>query len=317
MYAQRKREPQGERASSEGDDGRLRLSAEQAEFFQTNGYLPFQQIATPEEVRELRAKIEDLFERKVGEKEGAQEDFLAGEKNGVKKTAPQIMNPVNYLPELHRTQCFKNAHAIARQILGENARCICDLAIVKQAYVGTETPWHQDEAFRDPKLEYHEMNVWVALQDANQENGCLRYLPGSHRNEVLQHGPPNDDPTSQALQCIGAFDEGNAVTCELPAGGCAIHHSRMLHSAWPNVSAGSRVAYVMVFGVPPTPAKQAREFPWLAQRDTAAQARRRQWLMRGGVFIAAWRKLRREGFTSWNSVTRSVGRSIRNLRSHS
>src|SRR5271154_4626773 len=236
MYAQRKREPQGERASSEGDDGRLRLSAEQAEFFQTTGFLPFQQIATPEEVREVRAKIEDLFERKVGEKEGAQEDFLAGEKNGVKKTAPQIMNPVNYLPELHRTQCFKNAHAIARQILGENARCICDLAIVKQAYVGTETPWHQDEAFRDPKLEYHEMNVWVALQDANQENGCLRYLPGSHRNEVLQHGPPNNDPTSQALQCIAEFDEGSAVTCALPAGGGAIHHSRMLHSAWPNVS---------------------------------------------------------------------------------
>jgi ectoine hydroxylase-related dioxygenase (phytanoyl-CoA dioxygenase family) len=317
MYAQPGRDPCAECASSHAEMEAVRLNAEQVTFFQENGYLRIQQIATPEEVRELRARIEDLFERRVGEKEGAQEDFLAGEKNGIKRTAPQIMNPVNYVPELHRTRCFKNAQAIARQVLGQNARCICDLAIVKQAYTGTQTPWHQDEAFRDPALEYHEMNVWVALQDANVENGCLWYLPGSHQNEVLQHRPPNNDPTSQALECIGPFDLENVVTCELPAGGCTIHHSRTLHSAGPNVSAASRLAYVMVFGVPPVPAKQAREFPWLAQRDTAAQARRRRWLMHGGVFVAAWRKLRREQFTTWNSLSQGVGRSIRNFRSHS
>jgi ectoine hydroxylase-related dioxygenase (phytanoyl-CoA dioxygenase family) len=317
MYAQRKLDPWGESAASRDAGGALRLSDEQVARFYKDGYLPIQQITIPEEVHELRAGIEDLFQRRVGEKEGAQEDFLAGEKNGVKKTAPQIMNPVNYLPELHRTQCFKNAQAIARQILGENARCVCDLAILKQAYVGTGTPWHQDEAFRDPSLEYHEMNIWVALQDANAENGCLRYLPGSHQNEVLVHGPPNNDPTSQALECIGVFDKDTVVTCELPAGGCTMHHSRMLHGAGPNVSGDSRLAYVMVFGVPPTPARQAREFPWLAKRDTAARARRRQWMLRGGVLIAAWRKLRRDGFSSWNAVAQSVGRSIRNLRSHS
>ena len=317
MYAQRKLETGAESETSQGAGEGLRLSAEQLATFEKNGYLPIPRIATPEDVRKLRAGIEDLFARHVGEKEGAQEDFLAGEKNGVKKSAPQIMNPVNYLPELHRTQCFKNAQAIARQVLGENARCTCDLAILKQAYIGTGTPWHQDEAFRDPTMEYHEMNIWVALQDANVENGCLRYLPGSHHNEVLEHGPPNNDTTSQALECIAPFDQANAVSCELPAGACTIHHSRMLHSAWPNVSAGSRLAYVMVFGVPPTPARQPRHFPWLAQRATLAQARRRQWMLRGGVFIAAWRKLRRDGFTGWNAMTQSIGRSIRNLRSHS
>jgi glycosyltransferase involved in cell wall biosynthesis/ectoine hydroxylase-related dioxygenase (phytanoyl-CoA dioxygenase family) len=314
MYPQPKNDAWAESSGDQDDAGGLRLSSEQTTFFQENGYLPIHQIATPEEVRELRAGIEDLFARRVGEKEGAQEDFLAGEKNGVKRTAPQIMNPVNYRPELHRTQCFKNALAIARQILGENARCTCDLAILKQAQVGTGTPWHQDEAFRDPSLEYHEMNIWVALQDATAENGCLRYLPGSHRNEVLQHGPPNNDETSQALECVAPFDKGNVVTCELPAGGCTIHHSRMLHSAGPNVSTGSRLAYVMIFGIPPTPARQAREFPWLKHRDTVAQAQRRRWIWRGGLFIAGWRKLKREGFTSWKAATQSVGRSLRNLR---
>lgn len=317
MYPQRKLDPRAQSDVTHGAADRLRLSGEQVVSFQKNGFLTLQQLATPDEVRELRAKLEDLFMRKVGEKEGAQEDFLAGEKHEVEKTAPQIMNPVNYLPELHHTRCFKNAQAIAQQILGENARSTCDLAILKQAYVGTGTPWHQDEAFRDPSLEYHELNIWVALQDATTQNGCLRYLPGSHRNEVLQHGPPNNDPTSQALECVAAFDQENVVTCELPAGGCAMHHSRMLHSAGPNVSTGSRLAYVMVFGIPPTPARVVREFPWLKQRGTMAQAQRKRWMRRGGFIIAALRKLRREGFSSWNSVSQSIGRSIRNLRSHS
>jgi ectoine hydroxylase-related dioxygenase (phytanoyl-CoA dioxygenase family) len=298
--------------ATQNDTKGLRLTGEQVAFFKNEGYLVLDRLAAPKEILELRAKIKDLFDRKVGENEGAQEDFLAGEKHEVKKTAPQIINPVNYLPELHRTECFKNAQAIARQVLGEDARCTCDLAILKQANVGTGTPWHQDEAFRDPAMEYHEMNVWVALQDVTIENGCLRYLPESHKNEVLEHGPPNNDPTSQALQCIGAFDEGNAVACEIPAGGCTFHHSRMLHSAGPNVSAGSRLAYIMVFGTPPTRAKRARDFPWLAKRDTRAKEQRRRWMRRGGVFIAAWRKLRREEFRGWRYAVSSIARSFRN-----
>jgi ectoine hydroxylase-related dioxygenase (phytanoyl-CoA dioxygenase family) len=300
--------------AAQDDTQPLRLTSEQVAFFQNQGYLALDRLAPPKEIVELRAKIKDLFDRKVGENEGAQEDFLAGEKHGVKKTAPQIMNPVNYLPELHRTECFKNAQAIAKQVLGEAARCTCDLAILKQANVGTGTPWHQDEAFRDPAMEYHELNVWVALQDVTIENGCLRYLPESHKNEVLEHGPPNNDSTSQALQCIGAFDQANAVVCEIPAGGCTLHHSRMLHSAGPNVSAAPRLAYIMVFGTPPAPAKRARDFPWLAHRETPAQEQRRRWMRRGGVFTAAWRKLRRRDFKGWSSAVSSIARSFRNSR---
>src|ERR1700678_3172416 len=105
------------RAASDG----LRLTSDQIRFFENKGYLSLDQLATREEVLEMKASIEDLFERRVGANEGAQEDFLAGENHEVEKTAPQIMNPVNYLPALHRSQCFKNALSIAKQVLGEDA----------------------------------------------------------------------------------------------------------------------------------------------------------------------------------------------------
>jgi len=79
------------------------LTRDQFEFFQNQGYISLRQLTTSEEVSGLKASIEDLFKRRVGEKEGAQEDFLAGQKRDVRRTAPQIMNPMNYLPDLHKT----------------------------------------------------------------------------------------------------------------------------------------------------------------------------------------------------------------------
>jgi ectoine hydroxylase-related dioxygenase (phytanoyl-CoA dioxygenase family) len=292
------------------------LTRDQVDLFSNQGFLSLGQLTSKDEVAKLKANIEDLFKRRVGEKEGAQEDFLAGQKREVKRTAPQIMNPVNYLPELHRSHVFKNAQVIAKQLLGDEATCICDLAIMKEANFGTGTPWHQDEAFRDPSMDYHELNIWVALQDVTVENGCLLYLPESHKADVLEHGAPNNDPTSQALECVAQFDRKAAVACEIPAGGCTIHHSRMLHSAGPNVSDRPRLAYIMIFGAPPTPAKSQRAYPWLKQRETLAQAQRRRWMMRGGVFVMAWRKLRRGDFKSWGTALGSLSRSFRNLRSH-
>lgn len=306
--------PQPTSVQDAGDS--VSLTRDQLDFFQNQGYISLRQLTTSEEVSGLKASIEDLLKRRVGEKEGAQEDFLAGQKRDVRRTAPQIMNPVNYLPDLHKTACFRNAHAIAKQLLGENATCICDLAIVKEANFGTATPWHQDEAFRDPSMDYHELNIWVALQDVTVKNGCLLYLPESHKNEVMEHGAPNNDPTSQALECIAPFDRDAAVACEIPAGGCTVHHSRMLHSGGPNVTDRPRMAYIMIFGTPPTPAKSPRTYPWLKKRETLAQAQRRRWMLRGGVFVAAWRKVRRGDFKSWGAAIGSITRSFRNMRSN-
>jgi hypothetical protein len=59
------------------------------------------------------------------------------------------------------------------------------------------------------------------------------------------------------------------VACELPAGGATIHSSKTLHYTGPNVSAGPRRAYILGFGVPPTPLDEPRDFYWLEQQRTA------------------------------------------------
>jgi hypothetical protein len=290
------------------------LTAAQVQLLDAQGFLSLNPIATPIEIQEIRAALQELFDKKAGENEGANLDFVAGDHPEAPKTAPQIINPANYYPKLRKTACFRNSLKIAKQLLGEEARCFFDLTIMKMPQIGAPTPWHQDVAFRDPRFKYTEINMWVALQDVTVDGGCLRYVPGSHTIPVLPHHSVNDDPTSQAFECLGGFDESTAVSCPLPAGGCVIHLPGTLHSAGPNRAANPRIAYIMVFGIAPVPVEQPQTFPWLNHVETPAQARKRRWMRRGGALITVWRRLRRGDLNSWHSAVYGIKRLARILR---
>lgn len=294
-------------------DARL-LQDEEVRFFEQQGYLRVENFTTAEEIQEIRGSLERLFESRRGEKEGAFGDLVAGADHADELSSPQILNPVNYLPKLHQTRCFKNALRMAKQLLGEEARCFFDLSILKKPKVGKATPWHQDEAFRDPNFEYKELTVWVALQEVKAETGCLQFIPQSHKAPVFDHRSANNDPTSQALECVGEFDHARAVACPLKPGGCTIHHHRTLHFAAPNVSDTARYTYIMTFGVTPKPLAQKRTFAWLNQKAMPIQERKRQWMRHGGVFITAWRRLRRGDLVSWQAAAYGIRRSIKLLR---
>src|SRR5205085_8106879 len=124
-----------------------------------------------------------------------------------------------------------------------------DHAILKPALHGVETPWHQDEAYWDPAFEYESMSIWISLQEATEENGCMWFVPGSHRLDVLPHHSIDNNPRIHGLEVDGA-DVVKAIACPLPAGGCTIHHNRTLHYTGPNRSSQPRRALILGFGLP-------------------------------------------------------------------
>ena len=137
---------------------------------------------------------------------------------------------------------------------------------------GTETPWHQDEAYWDPTLDYESLSIWIPLQEATIANGCMQFVPGSHQQQVLTHHSINDDPRIHGLE-VDAVDVSTAVACPIPAGGATIHHNRTLHYAGPNDSDVPRRAYILIFGRKPTQRIKARDFYWKRQKQTARQQR--------------------------------------------
>ena len=104
--------------------------------------------------------------------------------------------------------------------------------------------WHQDERFiptRDRSL----VGAWIAVDDANIDNGCLWVLPGSHRTGQLwptrDHGKPElFDPTDESF----GFDDEAALPVEVSAGSVVFFNGYLLHRSLPNRSTRRRMALV-------------------------------------------------------------------------
>lgn len=289
------------------------LSETQIAFFHENGYLALDQISPPEEVRELGEIFERLFSSRVGWEQGRAFDLAGTDDEKNLPSLPQIINPVEFAPELAHTRFRGNALAIARQLLGATAEHWFEHAINKPARIGAATPWHQDEAHRyDPGVDYQQISIWMPLQPATPQNGCMQYIPHTHRGPVLEHHSLNDDSRVPALECIGAFDPARAVLCPLPPGGAAIHHSRTLHCASSNTTMEPRRAYILAFRSAPSSVPFREIFPWLQGKKTAAADRERAWKNRGGVIGRSSRK-------TWHALSRITcriaGKISRTLRS--
>ena len=289
------------------------LSAQQVESVKREGYLCLPRLTSEKEALMIKTSLERLFKEKAGWNEGAYGELAATTNGDGKPNSPQILLPVNYAPVLHKTECFANARQIAKQILGEKADFILDLAIYKCAHSGEATPWHQDQAFRDPKFDYHEVTIWLALRDVDEISGCLRFMPRSHQGPVLEHRRTNQNGESIALECCAPLAPSAAVKGEIPLGGCTVHFPKTLHSSTTNSSAEPRIVYIMTFGTSPTPAVSQVAYPWRDTTVTKMEERRRKWMRRGGAFITAWRRLRRGDLNDWQKFSYFGTRAVRTI----
>lgn len=271
------------------------LPAVEVQRFRDDGFLVLPRLCGPDELDRIRAILRGLFEQRAGRDEGNQLDMLSPDRAGADAVQPQLVKPGLYAPELMRTPHFGRVQALARQLLGADAQFLFDHSILKPAGKLAATPWHQDEAHSDdPHFHHEQISFWMPLQDVSEQNGCMRYVPGSHRGPLLPHRSPGDDPRIHALECLaGSFDESAAVARPVAAGGCILHAGRTLHSALPNRSAADRLAYVLVFRAPPVPRSAPVHFAWLRAKRTASLERGARWRHHGGFAVLLARWLRR------------------------
>jgi len=126
-----------------------------------------------------------------------------------------------------------------------------DQAMLKPARVGREKPWHQDLAYFDLPLETCVVSVWIALDEATPENGCMHVIPGSHREGPVVHFRRRDWQI-----CDAHVAPDRAVSVALPPGGILLWHGMLHHGTPANRSDESRRALQLHFipeGVDETP----------------------------------------------------------------
>jgi ectoine hydroxylase-related dioxygenase (phytanoyl-CoA dioxygenase family) len=281
------------------------LSPDMVGSFLDQGFLAIDRLICAEEVAEIRAVLMRLHDTNAGFDEGAQFDAAGEADNLGVRRFPQILHPHVYAPELARTNYHRVGREIAKQLLGPRARFKDDISFMKPPGVGSETPWHQDDAFGSPYVDHNEITIWLALTETDTQNSCMSFIPGSNRLPVLEHRPMGNNPRVHALECLGGFNPNDAVECPLPAGGATIHTHRTLHYAGPNQSDRCRIAYALLFDTPGQPRVDARPFTW-AKAVTDRAGRERDWMRRGGLLVYMWRQRHRLATRFWVALRRSL-----------
>jgi len=119
--------------------------------------------------------------------------------------------------------------------------------ICKDPYVGRATPWHEDSAFWEGRLTSYDgiVTVWLALDRSDRENGCMRVIPGTHRNGFSNYEAVDIIRNTFERQIAEDVDETQAVYFELDPGQCSLHDSRIVHGAKANTSPHRRCGYTM------------------------------------------------------------------------
>jgi ectoine hydroxylase-related dioxygenase (phytanoyl-CoA dioxygenase family) len=191
---------------------------------------------------------------------------------------PQLLWPSRYEPLLRQTRLFDSAQSIAQQLLGAVPQNILEHAIMKPAYTGSATPWHQDDAFSRRGSGFLEaLSIWMPLQPVSPGSGCMQYIRGSNSGPLLRHRSPGNDPQVHGLEVESVPGLEHCVEVPLAEGSAVVHHSRTLHSAGVNTSDQPRRAYILGYAVKTRRHSLfSRDYSWNLEKRTAREQRSMQ-----------------------------------------
>jgi hypothetical protein len=158
--------------------------------------------------------------------------------------------PLSYRPMMHLGSASLTAAAtdprwapIVLPLLGTgDVRLYWEQAVCKPPQARTELPWHQDNGYT-PLIPEQYLTCWLALDDAEADNGCLWVIPGSHRNGTARHHNGGSGPFRVGYD--GGPDAGVAVP--VSRGSVLCFSSLVMHRSGPNVTDRPRRAWIIQF----------------------------------------------------------------------
>jgi len=130
-------------------------------------------------------------------------------------------------PALLRAAMSSRLHAVLDALMGQGRVLLQEMALVKPPKISGDKPWHQDAAYfrgSDPHLMF---GVWIALDPATRENGCMEVIPGSHLRGPAPHVPAEDINLCTIRPDLVRLDE--RVALPMDPGDVLIFHSLIHH----------------------------------------------------------------------------------------
>jgi phytanoyl-CoA hydroxylase len=214
------------------------IGNEEVQFFQDNGYLHVRDFVPQQKLKYLRAAVQDFIDDK--RQASLRRDLGGTGKEAVgEETFVQILGMWKTDRFMKETACDRRRAALAAKLMQcESVRLLSDMILFKPGGCARPTYWHQD--FPNHFNSIPEITIWVAVDDATKESGCMWYVPGSHKlGELIGY----DFGDGRNVKEKG-IDVSGAVAVEARPGDLVIHHGLTLHYAGPNTTTLPRRAYI-------------------------------------------------------------------------
>lgn len=227
------------------DSEPVRLSEEQLAFYEENGYVAGVRILNETQVDILREQLSDLMDPNWEGNEYFHE-YHSNESTDPSRVLFHALGAWRTKPGFHDLLWHPAFTTPASQLLGGSVRFWHDQLFCKPANDGGVVAWHQDYSYWTRTQPMAHLTCWIGLDDATVDNGCLHYIPGSHRWELLPiTGLAGDMDAIQSVLNEQQREQWKPVAIELKKGEATFHHPLMIHGSFESRSDRSRRATVL------------------------------------------------------------------------
>ena len=227
------------------------LSKNQIQTYQQDGYLLIENFLTTDELSFWRESVTEAIEQRNGRKMPGSETKI-GEDDGINKENDYYSKVFDQMLNLWQTD-NKMKQLMLDQRIGEMVATLAgwdgtriwhDQALIKRPWANP-TSWHLDTpfwSFSDRRA----LSIWIALDDATLENGCLYFIPVTYHKTTFDN-PGIGKNMDAIFDFYPQFIKSKSVAVPMKAGSCSFHNGLTMHRAGANMTNGFRRAMACAY----------------------------------------------------------------------
>ncbi|WP_373497311.1 phytanoyl-CoA dioxygenase family protein [Aquiflexum sp.] len=231
---------------------KTQINQSQIDSFQENGFLVIEDFLSPEELENWRTVVTKAVKDRKGIKIPGT-NIKVGDDDGVNKedsnyfgnVFDQLLNLWQTSNEMKELMISEDIGKMAADLADvDGIRVWHDQALIKRPWANP-TSWHLDTPFWSFSHK-DALSIWIALDDATLENGCLYFIPGSHKKTTYEN-PGITKNMNSIFEFYPELAKTKSVSVPMKAGSASFHNGLCIHGAGPNMTNGFRRAMTCAF----------------------------------------------------------------------
>ncbi|MFC4304281.1 phytanoyl-CoA dioxygenase family protein [Cohnella boryungensis] len=220
------------------------ITEEHISFYRENGFVKIDNMLTADELELLREYLEEAMQT-------TSERSVQTDKQGglYYRVLNQKVNTWRDHAGMGRFSFHERFAQSALQLAGvDKMRLFHDHGLWKMPNDSKPTPWHQDTPYWPiNEAEAGMMSIWIALDDVNEQNGCMAFIPKSHKLGKLTGIDFLEPQNIFDYVEGGQLDDRKPVIVPLKAGSCTFHNGLTFHYAHANMTERPRRALAIIY----------------------------------------------------------------------